>query len=236
MTKLTIRTLCMLVALLLVSSAFVCLAETETETVISGYEPINAVSHTVFTETWEYPIVDGERGSGRPIDEGSYVEPHTFDGDKCIYCGYVLPEIVDSEDDDDDDDDDSKPTTTETTTTTTTEETPAAENSFTNAAGIAITKGMPAAVALKNVFTALPADTQINFSNVSAEVADALMAAINNNATAAELLDVLKNFPVKVVDGVECYVVSISYVDANGNTVVENYAFSTADATLVKLY
>lgn len=225
MLKSAIKVLSMLVALLLVSSVLVCLAETETETYISSYEPLNAQLHTVYTETWEYPIVDGVRGSGKVIGEGSYTEPHTFgDDDKCVYCGYALP----SEVDDDDDDGDS-----ETTGTTATEET-VTETNFTTASGVTVEKGTKADETLKKVVESLPADAKI--SNVDADTAEALLDAINNGVSSEELLEILKDFPIQNVDGIDCYIVAFSYTDTNGNAVTESYAFSTVDGTLVKVF
>ncbi|MBQ6122624.1 MAG: hypothetical protein IJI59_12925, partial [Clostridia bacterium] len=74
------------------------------------------------------------------------------------------------------------------------------------------------------------------FDGVDKEVADALIAALNEGATPAELLEILANFPTQLIDGVLCYVVTISYTDAAGTPVTENYAFSTADGTLVKVF
>lgn len=226
MLKSAIKVLSMLVALLLVSSVLVCLAETETETYISSYEPLNAQLHTVYTETWEYPVVDGVRGSGKVIGEGSYTEAHTFGDDGvCIYCGYAIPgDIYDGDDDDGDG---------ETTGTTATEET-GDETSFTTASGVTVEKGTKADKVLKTVVDSLPTDAEI--SNVDADTAEALLDAINNGVTSEELLEILKDFPIQTVDGIECYIVAFAYKDANGNAVTENFAFSTVDGTLVKVF
>ena len=52
----------------------------------------------------------------------------------------------------------------------------------------------------------------------------------------ARRLEILKDFPIQTVDGIECYIVAFAYKDANGNAVTENFAFSTVDGTLVKVF
>jgi hypothetical protein len=91
-------------------------------------------------------------------------------------------------------------------------------------------------VTLKQAFAAIPANTEVSFEGVDQAVADELVKAINEGATSAELLAILAKFPTQTVDGTLCYVVTISYTDATGKPVVENYAFSTADGTLVKVF
>ena len=259
MTKRINKMLCALLAMLMVATAVVCLAETETETVISAYEILDSESHTVYTETWEYPIVDGQRGSGRPVDDDSYTEPHHFEDGVCIDCGYEIgaptatptvaptlapeidepvigpgPEFPEDGDtigggagsvaDDDGDADEADVAA------------PAAEDAYTTAAGVTLTKGVPAFEALKQVLDAIPTDTQVTITGVDAEVADELVELINNGGTPEELLALLANFPVQTIDGIDCYVVTLGYTDANGNPVTENYAFSTVDATLVQVF
>ena len=99
-----------------------------------------------------------------------------------------------------------------------------------------MTKGTPAADTLKEVIAAIPSDTEITVAGVAPEVADKLMDIIQNGGTQAELMELLKEFPVQTIDGVDCYVVTLSYTDAAGKPVTENYAFSTVDGSLVKLF
>ena len=220
-------------ALMLVVASIACLAETRQVRELDGYEPIDSESHYAIYTVWEGEATeDGGISSGKIVDEVSEVEPHEFDKDGvCVLCGYELPVIPVGGDDDDDDDD----TTTTTKTTETTETTETAEQ-FTNASGITVAVGAPAAETLKQVFAAIPANTEVSFDGVDKEVADALIAALNEGATPAELLEILANFPTQLIDGVPCYVVTISYTDAAGTPVTENYAFSTADGTLVKVF
>jgi len=220
-------------ALMLVVASIACLAETRQVRELDGYEPIDSESHYAIYTVWEGEATeDGGISSGKVVDEVREVEPHEFDKDGvCVLCGYELPVIPVGGDDDDDDDD----TTTTTTTTETTETTETAEQ-FTNASGITVAVGAPAAETLKQVFAAIPANTEVSFDGVDKEVADALIAALNEGATPAELLEILANFPTQLIDGVPCYVVTISYTDAAGTPVTENYAFSTADGTLVKVF
>ena len=87
--------LSVLLTVLLLTTAFGCLsalAETEQETVPDSYEELDETEHTVTATVWEYPIVDGEHASGKPVDESTYTEAHTFEDGECIYCGYVKEE------------------------------------------------------------------------------------------------------------------------------------------------
>jgi len=223
-------------ALMLVVASIACLAETRQVRELDGYEPIDSESHYAIYTVWEGEATeDGGISSGKIVDEVSEVEPHEFDKDGvCVLCGYELPVIPVGGDDDDDDDDTT--TTTKTADTTETTETTETAEQFTNASGITVAVGAPAAETLKQVFAAIPANTEVSFDGVDKEVADALIAALNEGATPAELLEILANFPTQLIDGVPCYVVTISYTDAAGTPVTENYAFSTADGTLVKVF
>ena len=231
MLKSVSKILATALALMLVVASIACLAETRQVRELDGYEPIDSESHYAIYTVWEGEATeDGGISSGKIVDEVSEVEPHEFDKDGvCVLCGYELPVIPVGGDDDDDDDD----TTTTTTTTPETTETPEV---YTTASGITVVEGAPAAETLKQVFAAIPANTEVSFDGVDKEVADALIAALNEGATPAELLEILANFPTQLIDGVPCYVVTISYTDAAGTPVTENYAFSTADGTLVKVF
>ena len=227
MLKSVSKILATALALMLVVASIACLAETRQVRELDGYEPIDSESHYAIYTVWEGEATeDGGISSGKIVDEVSEVEPHEFDKDGvCVLCGYELPVIPVGGDDDDDDDDTT--TTTKTADTTETTET---------ASGITVAVGAPAAETLKQVFAAIPANTEVSFDGVDKEVADALIAALNEGATPAELLEILANFPTQLIDGVPCYVVTISYTDAAGTPVTENYAFSTADGTLVKVF
>ena len=236
MRKYVSKSLAIALALMLVIASVACLAEIRQVRELEGYEPIDGESHYAIYTVWEGEATeDGGISSGKVVDEVREVEPHEFDKDGvCVLCGYELPVIpVGGDDDDDDDDDDDTTTTTTTTTTTETTETPEV---YTTASGITVVEGAPAAETLKQVFAAIPANTEVSFDGVDKEVADALIAALNEGATPAELLEILANFPTQLIDGVPCYVVTISYTDAAGTPVTENYAFSTADGTLVKVF
>lgn len=236
MRKYVSKSLAIALALMLVIASVACLAEIRQVRELEGYEPIDGESHYAIYTVWEGEATeDGGISSGKVVDEVREVEPHEFDKDGvCVLCGYELPVIpVGGDDDDDDDDDDDTTTTTTTTTTTETTETPEV---YTTASGIAVVEGAPAAETLKQVFAAIPANTEVSFDGVDKEVADALITAINEGATPAELLEILANFPTQIIDGTPCYVVTISYTDAAGTPVTENYAFSTADGTLVKVF
>lgn len=244
MLKNCTKIISVVLALLLVSASLACLAETERDTVIDGYEKLDSKLHTVYVTIMEYPIIDGERGSGKPVGEESYTEPHDFEDGVCVDCGYALPVDVGDDDDDDDDDyygdddddDDDDDDSSSSGTTSTETEAPAAEASIITIAGATLAKGMPAAEALKTALTALPANTEVTITGVDAEVAEGLLNAIQNGATPQELLALLKDFPVQNIDGVDCYVVTLSYTDAAGAPVTENYAFSVVDGTLVKVF
>jgi hypothetical protein len=210
MSKHVSKFLCALLALILIFSTVACMAETVRRTYYD-YEKKNSKRHYVYYETWEYSIVDGVAVSGHPVDSGEYTEKHTFDDGECIYCGY-------------------KKSTKKTT------ETSDEPITFTLACGITVTKGTAADVTLKRVFAAIPANTEVSFEGVDQAVADELVKAINEGATSAELLAILAKFPTQTVDGTLCNVVTLSYTDAAGKAVVENYAFSTADGTLVKVF
>lgn len=242
MHKYVSKILAIALALMLVVASVACLAETRQVRELDGYEQKDGQSHYAIYTVWEGEATeDGGISSGKVVDEVREVEPHEFDKDGvCVLCGYAVPVIpvipVGGDDDDGDDDDDTTTTTTTTTTTSETTETTETPEVYTTASGITVVEGAPAAETLKQVFAAIPANTEVSFDGVDKEVSDALIAAINEGATPAELLEILANFPTQLVDGVLCYVVTISYTDAAGTPVTENYAFSTADATLVKVF
>ena len=238
MRKYVSKSLATALALMLVIASVACLAEIRQVRELDGYEPIDGESHYAIYTVWEGEATeDGGISSGKVVDEVREVEPHEFDKDGvCVLCGYELPVIPVGGDDDDDDDDDDDTTTTTTTTTTETTETTETPEVYTTASGITVVEGAPAAETLKQVFAAIPANTEVSFDGVDKEVADALIAALNEGATPTELLEILANFPTQPIDGVPCYVVTISYTDAAGTPVTENYAFSTADGTLVKVF
>lgn len=235
MLKSVSKILATALALMLVVASIACLAETRQVRELDGYEPIDSESHYAIYTVWEGEATeDGGINSGKIVDEVSEVEPHEFDKDGvCVLCGYELPVIPVGGDDDDTTTTTKTADTTDTTETTETTET---AEQFTNASGITVAVGAPAAETLKQVFAAIPANTEVSFDGVDKEVADALIAALNEGATPAELLEILANFPTQLIDGVPCYVVTISYTDAAGTPVTENYAFSTADGTLVKVF
>ncbi len=234
MRKYVSKILAIALALMLVVASVACLAETRQVRELDGYEQKDGQRHYAIYTVWEGEATeDGGIKSGKPVDEVRELEPHDFNDDGvCTKCGYAVPVIpVDGDDDDGDDDDD-----TTTTTTTTTTETTVTPEVYTTASGITVAVGAPAAETLKQVFAAIPANTEVSFDGVDKEVADALIAALNEGATPAELLEILANFPTQPIDGVPCYVVTISYTGAAGTPVTENYAFSTADGTLVKVF
>lgn len=208
MTKTMLRCLCALLALLLVCAS-AALAETVTKT-YKTYTPVDEKTHTVDVETWEYPVVNGSAGSGKPVSDDSlgsgkpagsdsYDEPHTFENGVCIYCGY-------------------------------------AAETFTNAMGVVLTKGMPAAEALKLVFDAIPASANPSIVGATADAGDNLVGLVKNGGEPATFVPALSAFPAETVDNVPCDVVTLAYTDKTGNAVTENYAFNAADATFVKLY
>lgn len=219
MTKSMIRCLCALLALMLVCAS-TALAETVTKT-YKTYTPVDEKVHTVDEETWEYPIVNGSAGSGKPASDSSlgsgepvsddslgsgrptggdsYDEPHTYENGVCIYCGY-------------------------------------AGETFTNAMGVVLTKGMPAADALKLVFDAIPASANPSIVGATADAGDKLTGLVKNGGEPATYVPALSAFPAETVDNTPCSVVTLAYTDATGNAVTENYAFDAADATFFKLY
>lgn len=87
MTKSMLRCLCALLALLVICAS-AALAETEIQT-YKTYTPVDEKVHTVDEETWEYPIVNGAPGSGRPAGSDSYDEPHTYVNGVCVNCEYA---------------------------------------------------------------------------------------------------------------------------------------------------
>ena len=214
-------------ALMLVIASIACLAETRQIKVLDYCEKKDSKTHYAYYTIWEGEATeDGGISSGKIVDAVVEVESHEFEDGVCVLCGYKKAKKSKSDDDD---------TTTTTTTTETTETTETAEQ-FTTASGITVAVGAPAAETLKQVFTAIPANTEVSFDGVDKQVSDALITALNEGATPAELLEILANFPTQLVDGVPCYVVTISYTNAAGTLVTENYAFSTVDATLVKVF
>ena len=208
MTKSIIRCLCALMALLMLVSA-AAMAETETKT-YKTYEQLDAQRHTVYEETWIYPVINGTTGSGRPAGDShlgsgkpagsdAYEEAHTFENGVCIYCGY-------------------------------------AAETFTNAMGVVLAKGMPAADALKQVFAAMPANANMKIVGAAANEGDELVKLVNNAAKPDTFTTPLAAFTAETVDNVPCNIVTLNYADDEDNPITENYAFSTADTTLVKLY
>jgi len=197
MSKNIIRTLCAALALILVLCA-AALAETETKT-YKTYEPLDAQQHTVYEETWIYPIVNGVPGSGKPGGDNVYEEPHSFVNGVCVQCGYTA-------------------------------------ETFTNAMGVVLAKGMPAADALKQVFDAMHPDANMTFAGIAANDGDTLANLVNTAAEPDMFVPALAAFPAETVDDTPCNVVTLNYADDEGNPITENYAFSTADTTLVKLY
>ena len=209
------RFICAALALMLVLAP-VALAEAqpeatpvpvyERETVIAGYETMDDGRHIVYAETWEYPVVDGQRGSGRPVaeDEGdAYTEPHHFTDGVCDECNA---------------------------------QNAAAPGAFINASGAVVNQGAPAAEVLKQVFAAIPQDVAVTVLDVEAEPAARLTDAIKADAPQADLAKLLADFPAETVDNVDCRVVGITYMGQDEWQVREHYAFSAADGTLVKLY
>ena len=197
MTKSMFRSLCAVLALLLVCAS-AALAETEIKT-YKTYTPVDEKYHTVDEETWEYPIVNGTPSSGRPTGGDSYDEFHTYENGVCVNCGY-------------------------------------AGETFTNAMNVVVTKGMPAADALKLVLDAIPASANPSIVGATADAGDKLTGLVKNGDEPAAYVPALSAFPAETVDDIPCSVVTLAYADATGNAVTENYAFDAADATLVKLY
>ena len=197
MSKNIIRTLCAALALAMVLCA-AALAETETKT-YKTYEPLDAQQHTVYEETWIYPIVNGVPGSGKPGGDNVYEEPHSFVNGVCVQCGYTAV-------------------------------------TFTNAMGVVLAQGTPAADALRQVMEAMAKDANPAFVGDVANAGNDLLALLNSAAEADMFTAPLSQFPAETVDGAPCNVVTLAYNDDEGNPITENYAFSTADTTLVKLY
>ena len=197
MSKNAIRILCAALALILVLCA-AALAESETKT-YTTYEQLDARQHTVYEETWIYPIVNGVPGSGKPGGDNVYEEPHAFVNGVCVKCGY-------------------------------------APETFTNAMGVVLAKGMPAADALKQVFAAMPANANMKIVGAAANEGDELVKLVNNAAKPDTFTTPLAAFTAETVDNVPCNIVTLNYADDEDNPITENYAFSTADTTLVKLY
>ena len=208
MNRKMIRILCAALVLMLAACA-VALAATETKT-YKTYTPLDAQFHTVTEETWVYPIINGSAGSGNP------------QGDNKLGSG--------------------KPNGSNTYTEPHTFVDGVCTlcgykaETFTNAMGVVLTKGMPAAEVLKLVVDAMPEDSDISFVEVPAEAGDAVMELVKNAAAPEEYIPALAAFPAETVDGTPSNVVTLAYNDLSGNAVTENYAFSTADTTLVKLY
>ena len=87
MIRMMSKALCLLLAALLAISALVAIAEGEVETDVQRYcENEDALFHMVYEETWEYPIVDGERASGHPLGDREFKEPHRIVDGRCIDC------------------------------------------------------------------------------------------------------------------------------------------------------
>ena len=208
MNKNIIRILCAMLALLVIASA-AALAATETKT-YKTYEPLDAQYHTVIEETWVYPIVNGKAGSGKPASDNSLGsgKPSGSNSYKELHTFENGVCIHCGY----------------------------ASETFTNAMGIVLVKGMPAADVLKQVVNAIPAGVDKGFVGVTVDAGDNLLGLVENNGAQANFIPALAAFPAQTVDGVPSNVVTLAYADAQGKSVVENYAFSTADATLVKLY
>jgi hypothetical protein len=111
-----------------------------------------------------------------------------------------------------------------------------AAETFTNAMGVVLAKGMPAADALKQVFAAMPANANMKIVGAAANEGDELVKLVNNAAKPDTFTTPLAAFTAETVDNVPCNIVTLNYADDEDNPITENYAFSTADTTLVKLY
>lgn len=195
---------------------------TETET-YTFYRRIDEEKHLVCKETWEYPIVDGERGSGKVIKDEEYEEAHTIVDGKCIYCDLIDKALViaapmDIEKTDDTEGSGDDPET------------------FATVYDSIVAKGDGALAVLKQVFDALSDNARVIIGGVEAEAADALIALVKGDASADELMAVLSDFPTRTIDDVECRIVVLIVCDDWGEIIVENYAFSAADGTLVRVY
>jgi len=203
-----IRVLCAALVLMLAACA-VALAATETKT-YTTYAPLDAQLHTVTEETWVYPIINGSAGSGKPASENKLGS-----GKPSGSNTYTEPHaFVDGV----------------CTLCGYKAET------FTNAMGVVLTKGMPAAEVLKLVVDAMPEGNDISFVGVTVDAGDSLMELVKNAAAPEAYIPALAAFPAETVDGTPSNVVTMAYNDRSGNAVTESYAFSTADTTLVKVY
>lgn len=205
----------------LAAGAF-ALAETETET-FTFYRRIDDEKHRVCVETWEYPVVKGERGSGKVIDEEEYEEPHTIVDGRCIYCepidkALVIAAPMDIEKTDDTEGSGDDPET------------------FATVYDSIVAKGDGALAVLKQVFDALSDNARVIIGGVEAEAANALIALVKGDASLDELMAALSDFPARTVDGVECRIVVLIVCDDWGEIIVENYAFSAEDGALVRVY
>ena len=187
----------------------VALAATETKT-YTTYAPLDARLHTVTEETWVYPIVNGSAGSGKPAGDSKLGS-----GKPSGSNSYTEPHtFVDGV----------------CTLCGYKAET------FTNAMGVVLTKGMPAAEALKLVTEAVPEGNDVGIVGVAVDVGNGLMDLVDNAAVPEAYIPALAAFPAETVDGTPSNVVTLAYNDRSGNAVTEAYAFSAADATLVKVY
>ena len=207
MNKNMIRVLCAVLALVL-AACTAALAASETKT-YKTYAPLDEMFHTVTEETWVYPIVNGKPGSGKPVSDNSLGSGKPS-GENTYNepHNFVGGVCMDCG---------------------------YQAVTFTNAMGVVLAKRTPAVDTLKLVFDAIQGEPSVVNGTVDAgETLTGLVA--NPAANPTEYLPVLESFPVETVDGVPCNVVTLSYNDRAGNPVTENYAFSTSDATLIKLY
>ncbi len=209
-------------------------SESEMVTVPDWYEEVDESDHGVTATIWEYPIVEGERASGKPAGESTYKETHDFEDGTCIDCGATETVVEKS--------DDAKPGTAAADTGNGAGDGTAAGSAakvivFITACDVELAKGTPAAEALRLVLAALASGDGVTFPDVSEEVSARLIDLINSDdCTTEELLAVLSDFPIKNMDGVKCRMVTLGYTDAYGDPVDEHYAFSAKDATLVEVY
>ena len=200
----------------LAAGAF-ALAETEIET-FTFYRRIDDEKHRVCVETWEYPVVKGERGSGKVIDEEEYEEPHTIVDGRCIYCEPIDKAL-----------DIAAPTDIERAEGET-------QTSFASAYGAIVKRGDDARTVLMRVFDALTDNARVIIGGVEAKAADALIALVKGDASLDELMAALSDFPARTVDGAECRIVVLIVCDDWGEIIVDNYAFSAEDGALVRVY
>ena len=206
MSKSVIKWLSAFLALLLIGSAVACLAEVERETVTSFYEPLDSLNHIVYTETWQYPIVDGQRSSGRPVGEGSYLGQHNFVGDTCSDCGYVKGSAINASD------------------------------SYTTVADVKLDRGTPIDVALQMILNSKASNTRLTIDGVDAGAADKLIELVNDDVALEEVLTALSGFPAENIYDTDCRVVTVTYTDGNDQFTTENYAFGAADGALAAVY